>query len=369
MMMYDPRSIVGVQFYNEYSESFNTKTYFFLANADITYEIVKEIISNRATSGLYEITNEFDYAYKNGKIAIVSLFDYSDSRVDPDVSYRSLKSISCVDWTPAPHKIEISQFDFTYWSNQVTNLIDNKKSKNNEHKTIYTGVNSLEKIQNNNIKSKEGHGKMLNNIMKNFEFGVDHTVKMSVYGPAFRSIDDSYIAFKDDEQIEVTGMTFNVDCLYKMPATIADIKINDYIRHNARYVRVIEKTERGSLICLDPWQKEEITLAPIKSPFGFEFFTKLVNIMGDFMDNDAASKDNPFGSLLPLMIVANSNNDSSTGSANLLPWLMMMNRDKDKKSKHGFDLDPMMMMLLMGGDNKNFNNMLPFIIMNNKNKK
>lgn len=72
---------------------------------------------------------------------------------------------------------------------------------------------------------------------------------------------------------------------------------------------------------------EVVTLLPAKSPFGFNFYTKLfapfdMNFMGG-----EANKDNPFGNILPFILL------------------------NDKEGK-GMDMSTMALMMAMGGSNK-----------------
>ena len=126
-----------------------------------------------------------------------------------------------------------------------------------------------------------------------------------------------------------------------------DTEIGDFIIHNKSFVKVIEKTERGSLICLDPLMGTEKTISPIKSPFGFDYFTKLVNLVGD-MFNTEVNDENPFGNMLPWILMSGENN-----SNDILMMSMLMNKDFDKETLCG--LNPMMFLLMQNGNGNNSN--------------
>ena len=192
--------------------------------------------------------------------------------------------------------------------------------------------------------------KMFENVIKNFEFGkCGEHVKMSVYGPAFRDYEGNYIAFNGDEAMDVTGMTFNFDCFYKMPVAQDDVEIGDYVYHLSDPVKVVDVTERGSLVCVRLFSHEEVTVVPIKNMFGFNFFTKLVNFGEGLFGTNTIDKSNPFGSMLPLFLMSNgSKND------NLMMAMMMSQGNFDFKS------NPLMMMALMGENNSE---MLPLLMM------
>ena len=116
------------------------------------------------------------------------------------------------------------------------------------------------------------------------------------------------------------------------------------------FVQNVVKTNK-SLVVIDPvnGERKEIMLA--RSPFGFDFATKIVNFLGD-MTAITASDDNPFGNMWMLLAMSGDNKNMS----DMLP-LMMMSQG---------NMDPMMMFFLMGTDNKD--NMLPLIYMMNQNK-
>ena len=195
--------------------------------------------------------------------------------------------------------------------------------------------------------------KMFENVIKNFEFGkCGANVKMSVYGPAFKDYDGNYIAFNGDEAMDVTGMTFDFDCFYKMPVAQDDVEIGDYVYHLSDPVKVVDVTERGSLVCVRLFSHEEVTVVPIKNMFGFNFFTKLVNFGEGLFGANTIDKSNPFGSMLPLFLM--SKGDKGGKNNNLMMAMMMSQGNLDFKS------NPLMMMALMGENNSE---MLPLLMM------
>ena len=221
--------------------------------------------------------------------------------------------------------------------------------KNKYSNLIYDGVyEKFEEVKEN--KNRKESKKMFENAMKNFEFGkCDEYVKMSVYGPAFRGYDGNYIAFNDDEAIDVTGMTFDFDCFYKMPVAQDDVKIGDYVYHLGDPVKVIDVTERGSLVCVRLFSHEEITVVPIKNMFGFNFFTKLVNFGEGLFGANTIDKSNPFGSILPFFLMSKGDKNN-----NLMMAMMLSQGNLDFKS------NPFMMMALMSDNNSE---MLPLLMM------
>lgn len=201
-------------------------------------------------------------------------------------------------------------------------------------------------------KNRKESKKMFENVMKNFKFGpCGPKVKMSMYGPAFISEDNTYIAFDaDNEPIDVTGMTFDFNCMYMMPVGVSDVCIDDYIYHKNKPVKVVDVTERGSFVCIDVFNKEEITVIPIKSPFGFNFLTKLVNFGEGIFEANTIDEANPFGSTLPFMMMS----QNKGGNDNMMLMALMMGQNK-------IEMNPMMMYALLS-DNKS-NDIFPLMMM------
>lgn len=212
----------------------------------------------------------------------------------------------------------------------------------------------LDKIEN---KDKKENKKMFENLTKNLKCGRAQDVRMSIYGPAFKSEDGNWYAVDNkDMLIDVSDLLFDMDSYcYMMPVAKNQINIGDFILHNGRWVRVLTIEDDTINGALDFFKKEFIVPMPTKSPFGFEFYTKLIPLL-DFTKMQA-STDTPFGAL-PMILMMNNKNDKD-----MLPMLMMMG------AQGGFDFDmsnPMMMYFLMKDGNDN--NFLPFLMMGQMNK-
>lgn len=195
-------------------------------------------------------------------------------------------------------------------------------------------------ISNDNKENKT----MFENIKSKFDFGPADTryIKMSIYGLAFKNSEDAWISFDNEgNATDVTGLTFDLPFLYKMPTAVKDISIGDYIYHRSEWVRVMDENDRGNLVCLSPWRAEEAVVIPAKSPFGFDYVTKLVCFGEDMFKGKDASSDSPFGSVLPFLLMSDSKDKNSM----LLPMLMMQGGKMDLSN-------PMMLMMLMNKDGK-----------------
>lgn len=224
------------------------------------------------------------------------------------------------------------------------------------------GISDVEK-EINNLKEAIGLRKDEKNmdtkkIFGNIQFGKETAVKMSMYGPAFKAYGgEEWTAYdkKSEEWVDVTAMLFNFDfpMFYKMPVAQDAVKTGDYIYHMNSYVRVIDFDDALRPVVEDPFSKTVKTILPTKNMFGFDFYTKLVSLAGDL--TSMATKDQPFGNMLPFMLMSDSKS-----TKDMLPMMMLMGGQMDMSN-------PFMMMALCG-DGK-MSDMLPFMLMGQMNKK
>ena len=206
---------------------------------------------------------------------------------------------------------------------------------------------------------KEKENNKMDNKIFNFDFGPikSDNVRMSMYGLAVKNRNGNYVAWdKASESImNVDILNFNGDGLmYKMPVPIKDIKEGDIIIHNRVPMFVVEVYKK-TLGVIDIYSGEKKDIILSKSPFGFDFATKVVSIM-DFcaMNDDAPSEDNPFGNMWPLLML----NDS--GSIDPMALAFMC-------AGRGDGANPMMMYALLASKGNN-DNLLPLMLMMNGGK-
>ena len=214
----------------------------------------------------------------------------------------------------------------------------------------------LDKIENKNRDEKENK-KMFESLTKNLKCGRAQDVRMSIYGPAFKGEDGNWYAVgTDDVLTDVSDLLLDMDSYcYMMPVAKNQVKEGDFILHNGRWTKVISVDKEKVDGALDIFKKEFIVPVLTKSPFGFEFYTKLVPLL-DF-SKFQADTNTPFGAL-PMILMMNNKDDKD-----MLPMLMMMG------TQGGFNFDmsnPMMMYFLMKDGEKD--NLLPFLMMNQMNK-
>jgi hypothetical protein len=108
----------------------------------------------------------------------------------------------------------------------------------------------------------------------------------------------------------------------------------------------VEEIKDNRFVVINPYEGTELTILPSMSPFGFNYVTVIISIT-DYLPE--ADSNNPFGSLLPLMLAKDNNN-----SNNLLALVALM-------QKSNMDIDPTMLMLMSG------NPYLYFMLNNKKN--
>lgn len=195
---------------------------------------------------------------------------------------------------------------------------------------------------------KEKKPEMLSN---KYQFGpiTDKSVIMSIRGLAVKNGDGEYVYYdaNKDEIVSVDGMTFdNNNLIYAMPVAFTDVCLGDIVIHNKHYCYVMDSDE-AILNVLDISDGTVKDIMPTKSPFGFNFVTKvtpLINI-------GEASAENPFGNVLPFLLMKDGKMDD------MLPFFLM-------NKSESFKDNPYLLYLLCGKDKDN--SLLPFLMMQSK---
>lgn len=191
----------------------------------------------------------------------------------------------------------------------------------------------------------------------NFDFGPmnSNVVRLSMYGLAVKNKTGTYVAYDaaNSALMDVDILNFDgAQFLYKMPVAIKDIAAGDIVIHQGvpMFVQNVVNTNK-SLVVVDPvnGERKEIMLA--RSPFGFDYATKIVNFLGN-MTATTASAENPFGNMWMLLAMSGDNKDMS----DMLP-LMMASKG---------NIDPMMMFVCMNRDKQNMVPLLWMMMSQNK---
>lgn len=193
----------------------------------------------------------------------------------------------------------------------------------------------------------------INGLIKGVEFGFvkGDKFKLSPLGLAFKNSDNGYSVYdvKRSEMTDVTGMTFNMDnAVMAMPTSIKKIVENDIIMHSNAYV-VVKEVKENSLVVVSPFTSEIKEIIPIKNILGFNFYTKLTPLFD--MSGAKADEDNPFGSMMPMLLMSQMG-EQANGQMNPIMMMAMMNMGKkDKGDEDSFMSKEMMMMMALSGSN------------------
>jgi hypothetical protein len=172
---------------------------------------------------------------------------------------------------------------------------------------------------------KEEKEKTMNIPTMKFDFGPadSNSVAMSPYGLAIQ-YNGSWYAYnaKEDQTIDVTGMTFSFkNAIYKMPVAVNQIAVGDLIYHQKRPMYVIAAPEGASIKVIDLAASEQKTVIPVANMFGFNYVTKIAPLFN--LGTITPSTDNPFGNIMPMMMMSSLFEDNKSDNDVMQMMLMM----------------------------------------------
>ena len=237
----------------------------------------------------------------------------------------------------------------------ISTTIDTKVDKcefDTEINKINNKINKLSNTINGNEEDNRMKG-------LNFDFGPvnGNVARMSIYGMAVKNRTGAWVSYdeKTGEIMDVDVLNFDGSkFLYKMPVAIKDVAVGDIVIHMNVPMFVTKISEDGkSVFAIDPVAGERKEILLTKSPFGFNFITKIVNFVGSAFGS--ATADNPFGNMGMLMMMSEGGNDFK----DMLPLMLMANGGNMDMS------NPLMMYALLGDKG---NDMLPWMFLMNSNK-
>lgn len=251
---------------------------------------------------------------------------------------------------------------FTSYSDSSTTTNLNGKIANTYYYNYSIDTNTTS--PNTSINDKKENDTMDAKKILNVEFGFvtnNDSIRMSPYGMAVKNQAGNYVAYD-----KASGDIFNVEILnfkmdkmfFKMPVAVSAIAAGDVLIHNRVPCFVtgfVEDTGNPMVVDIYAGERKEIMLQ--KSPFGFNYCTKIVSLFEGFGGKMTADVDHPFGNLLPLMLL--SGNDKMEDM--MLPLMMMQGNQMDMDN-------PLMLYMLMGKDGK-MSDMLPLMLMMNQQNK
>ena len=185
----------------------------------------------------------------------------------------------------------------------------------------------------------------------NFEFGncEKDGVRLSPYGIAVKNAAGVYVSYKVDtgDIVDVDIANFNGGkYLYKLPVAFKDVKVGDVIVHN-RKPHFVTAIKDGNITAVDVCEAEEKHVIPVSNMFGFNFVTKVVNLFDGIMANP--SEDQPFGNLLPFILMNESGNNND-----MLPLLFL-------SQGNNASMNPLTLYAL--ASNGNNNDILPLLFL------
>jgi len=194
-----------------------------------------------------------------------------------------------------------------------------------------------------------------NNMTNEFDFGPyeGNNIRLSTYGIALKNKTGKWVSYDKDKKrlMDVDVLNIPVDTkklVYKVPKAVDDVDEGDVVIHNGNLVIVEKKQGEGRFLAVDPIAGTEYVILPAVSPFGFDYLTTIISLASYL---PAADKENPFGSMLPLMLSTKDNNG-------LLMSLLL----KDSI----YNLDPTVLALMMSGDVSSY---ILLTMLNEKEKK
>ena len=227
--------------------------------------------------------------------------------------------------------------------------------------SILSRVSELEE-KNNNIdektkcnKRKDNEKTMNTNKMFNFDFGfVDSNIRMSPYGMAIRNADGRYVSYdvKTGSVIDVEPFNFEGNrFMMKMPVAVKDVAVGDIVIHNHKPMFVVNTNDKVSVI--DIYNGEEKNILPTINMFNFNYMTKVVSLF-NFTGNNTPTAENPFGNIIPFMLMDNENTDMKD--------LFMMMAITNGGNMNTMFQNPMMMYIMLNNTTE-MKEMLPFMMM------
>lgn len=209
-----------------------------------------------------------------------------------------------------------------------------------------------------------------NNMKKIFGtyFGKFNTnsLAMSIYGIAVKDTTGRYVTYKNSEIIDVSEFIIpNMNYFFAMPTAITEIRVRDIILHQDKPMMCINGNEDGSIRAIDFTTSEIKDIMPKKNPFGFNFVTKIICPFGEnsfMMDGFGADSSNPFGNMLPMMMLMGEKDKGGANDNNEMMMMAMM------MSGGHFDLtsNPMLMYMMMSDGESAIDPMMLMLMMQNK---
>ena len=201
-------------------------------------------------------------------------------------------------------------------------------------------VTALESKINSNERKETNTMNMFSAL--NLDFGpvASNIIRISPFGLAIKTANREWHTYDATNQkiVDVSDFSFSLGdtpILYKMPVAPAAVAVGDLILHNGVPVYVIDfenaANKAAGIIVIDTDSNERKTILPVCNVFNFNFVTKVVSLFNFGAGANSLfgtpSADQPFGNVLPMMMMSEMfGKDSKSGDKTDIFTMMMMSQ-------------------------------------------
>ena len=240
------------------------------------------------------------------------------------------------------------------------NRIDTLESKVQEILDRYTVEWNNDATEDTEKENETKENKKMN---FKFDFGPTNsdTFRMSPYGIAIHTGHNGWVAYNaaTADIVNVNDINFAVNkMIYKMPVPMNMVNPGDIVLHSNRPFFVKTINTDGTIRAIDYDESTVVDILPVKSPFGFNFFTKIVPLF-DMSQANCANPENPFGNILPFLMMNDNGGEFD-------PTIFFLMNSFGNGRNEGA-INPLMMYCLMNSENKDNSNVLPLLFAMNPN--
>lgn len=205
---------------------------------------------------------------------------------------------------------------------------------------LTNGVTALETKINSNERKEPNTMNMFSAL--NLDFGpvASSIIRISPFGLAIKTANREWHTYDAANQkiVDVSDFSFSLGdtpILYKMPVAPAAVAVGDLILHNGVPVYVIDfenaANKSAGIVVIDTDSNERKTIFPVCNVFNFNFITKVVPLFNFGTGANSLfgtpSADQPFGNILPMMMMSEMfGKDSKSGDKTDIFTMMMMSQ-------------------------------------------
>lgn len=317
--------------------------------------------SNTTDSISYQTTTSYPNYARTNQIATDSnssgIFTYDTVTKPWYIEEGPVSRINDIEEKVRINEVKMKE-DIDYIQDKLDNLTKKVDQIQQVSEVLGDRISELDEEQekrNKCDKRKDNEKTMNTNKMFNFDFGfVDSNIRMSPYGMAVRNADGRYVSYdvKTGSVIDVEPFNFEGHRLMmKMPVAIKDVAVGDIVIHNHKPMFVVNTGDK--ITAIDIYNGEEKTILPTVNMFNFNYMTKVVSLF-NFTGNNTPTAENPFGNIIPFMLMGNENMD-------MKDFFTMMAIANGGNMSTMFQ-NPMMMYMMFNSTTE-MKEMLPFMMM------